>query len=297
MVYQYSKIVCISGSMRFAEDMKKSVENLREQGYVVLYPSLSYKDYFPDEWLNKLSTELSSNIEKRLDNMFYDLHLQKIDMCDELLVYNKNGYIGEKVSMEIIYAKSKGKPISYLEPVEMKIESPKMLNMNYVILGSTQFCNEVYEEALRLTERGHNVHPFLIEDNCMDFNPPGLKSTHDNLILKQVDQADVVYVINPNDHLNSDELSIIEYANSKNKTIHYYEVSSEETESLNPGDKLTMLRGTYAGKQAIYCAPYPYPHGGSGHIVMLTDITDKDKMPMRLNVYRDDFEKEENVNE
>ena len=43
------------------------------------------------------------------------MHKQKIDMSDEIYVINQGGYIGESTKLEIEYAKSKGKKITYLE--------------------------------------------------------------------------------------------------------------------------------------------------------------------------------------
>lgn len=44
------------------------------------------------------------------------LHFRKIDLCDEVYVINKDGYIGESTTNEINYAKKLNKPIYYLEP-------------------------------------------------------------------------------------------------------------------------------------------------------------------------------------
>jgi hypothetical protein len=60
----------------------------------------------------QLGIAQDSDVKKQLD----ELHLRKIDMCDQILVLNVNGYIGQSTSNEIAYAKSKGKLIRYLEP-------------------------------------------------------------------------------------------------------------------------------------------------------------------------------------
>ena len=44
-----------------------------------------------------------------------DLHKRKIDIADEILVLNVNGYIGESTRSEIEYAKAHGKRVRYLE--------------------------------------------------------------------------------------------------------------------------------------------------------------------------------------
>lgn len=44
-----------------------------------------------------------------------DLHLKRIELCDEILVINKNGYIGASTKAEIEYAVKLGKKINYVE--------------------------------------------------------------------------------------------------------------------------------------------------------------------------------------
>ena len=46
------------------------------------------------------------------------MHLQKIDMADEICVISVNGYIGESTRKEIQYAQEKGKIINFLNFVE-----------------------------------------------------------------------------------------------------------------------------------------------------------------------------------
>lgn len=55
-------------------------------------------------------TKLES-IMRRLD----DLHRAKIDLADEILVLNVDGYVGEATAREIAYAKLQGKGIRWLE--------------------------------------------------------------------------------------------------------------------------------------------------------------------------------------
>jgi hypothetical protein len=50
--------------------------------------------------------------------MLSDMHKARIDMCDEIFVINKCGYIGENTEQEIKYAISKGKRVRYLEPTD-----------------------------------------------------------------------------------------------------------------------------------------------------------------------------------
>ncbi len=98
-------IVCLCGSTRFYEAFKQA--NLQEtlQGKIVLSIGCDFKS---DEALG-----LSPDAKQRLDT----LHLRKIDLADEILVLNVDGYLGESTLNEIKYARSSGKPIRSLKPL------------------------------------------------------------------------------------------------------------------------------------------------------------------------------------
>jgi hypothetical protein len=44
-----------------------------------------------------------------------ELHKRKIDLCDEVLVLNVGGYVGDSTKSEIAYAVANEKPVRYLE--------------------------------------------------------------------------------------------------------------------------------------------------------------------------------------
>ena len=52
----------------------------------------------------------------KVKRMLDELHLRKIDLADEVMILNVNGYIGESTRNELDYAISKGKKIIFLEP-------------------------------------------------------------------------------------------------------------------------------------------------------------------------------------
>lgn len=52
---------------------------------------------------------------KQTRMLLADLHRHKIDLADEILVINVDGYIGEATQDEIQYAESRGKQIRYWE--------------------------------------------------------------------------------------------------------------------------------------------------------------------------------------
>lgn len=96
------KVVTISGSMRFAKEMKVIARKLEaEHGLCVLQPVY-----------NKKKNETVEAIDR-----IVACHYHKIDLADALYVVNIGGYIGEATKEEIAYAKKNGKEIIYHEPI------------------------------------------------------------------------------------------------------------------------------------------------------------------------------------
>ena len=62
------------------------------------------------EWTYSV-VEISDETKAMLDRQ----HLAKIDLADEILVINVDGFIGDSTRNEIAYAKAKGKGVNYLE--------------------------------------------------------------------------------------------------------------------------------------------------------------------------------------
>jgi len=95
------KVICLCGSTRFHKTFEQV--NLQETlaGNIVLSIGANAKDE---------DLQISEEMKLRLDV----LHLYKIDICDEVLVINRGGYIGESTRREIEYAHLIGKPVHYL---------------------------------------------------------------------------------------------------------------------------------------------------------------------------------------
>ncbi len=55
--------------------------------------------------------DMDGPVKKMLD----ELHLRKIDLADEVLVLNRDGYVGDSTRREIAYARSLGKTLRWLE--------------------------------------------------------------------------------------------------------------------------------------------------------------------------------------
>lgn len=102
---EFPHIVVLCGSTRFDDAFREA--NLRETlaGRIVLTVGCDFK--------RGGATGLSLEDKERLD----DLHKRKIDLCDEVLILNVGGYIGDSTRSEIAYAHEQDKPIRYLEPL------------------------------------------------------------------------------------------------------------------------------------------------------------------------------------
>lgn len=128
-------IVCLCGSTRFIEEFAAANERETIAGHIVLTVGVNMNDLkYAD-----VGTEDRRELKERLDA----LHLTKIDMATEVLVINKNGYIGESTCAEVIYAYRKGKTIRWLEPknaphpLELTQRPPFKLHRYTVGIGSS----------------------------------------------------------------------------------------------------------------------------------------------------------------
>ena len=105
MIKDY-KIVTLCGSTRFKDAFLEAQKNLSLQGNIVISVGLFGHSGDEEVW--------KPGVKEMLDEM----HLRKIDLADEIFVINVGGYIGESTRREIAYARSTGKPVRDLMPVE-----------------------------------------------------------------------------------------------------------------------------------------------------------------------------------
>jgi hypothetical protein len=97
-------VVCLCGSGRFKAAFDAAAFQETLAGKIVLTIACTKNDSALDiDW---------QHVKPMLD----ELHLRKIDLADEILVLNVNGYIGESTSREIVYAMQLGKRVRWLEP-------------------------------------------------------------------------------------------------------------------------------------------------------------------------------------
>jgi len=106
---KFPLIVCLCGSTRFGDAFREA--NLREtlDGRIVLSIGCNMRN--DAEIFGHLADDKLVAIKAKLD----ELHLRKIDLADEILILNVEGYIGESTQRELEYAKSQGKAIRFLE--------------------------------------------------------------------------------------------------------------------------------------------------------------------------------------
>jgi hypothetical protein len=105
-------IVCLCGSTRFSEAFQKANLNETLSGNIVLTIGCDMKS--DNELFEGMSPESLEKIKADLD----ELHLRKIDLADEVLILNVDGYIGQSTRRELDYAITHGKKIRFLEPTD-----------------------------------------------------------------------------------------------------------------------------------------------------------------------------------
>lgn len=96
------EVVCLCGSVRFAEEIVAADRELTWGGAIVVAPTLG--------------TGPAPTVEQRA--ALGELHLRRIDLADRVVVVNPGGYVGESTTREIAYARAAGKPVSFTHPAE-----------------------------------------------------------------------------------------------------------------------------------------------------------------------------------
>ena len=103
-------VITLCGSTRFRTEYERVQKELTLQGNIVISVGLFGHSGDDEVW--------KDGVKEMLDEM----HLAKIDMADEIFVINPGGYIGQSTSREIAYARSRGKTVKSLCPLEPPCE-------------------------------------------------------------------------------------------------------------------------------------------------------------------------------
>lgn len=97
------EIIVVCGSVRFRDEMLKFREEQHENGNWVLLPENMELDV----------QKIDMRVKEKMDS----LHKAKIDHSDSVMIWNRNGYIGESTKRELEYSLLENKPVRYLEEV------------------------------------------------------------------------------------------------------------------------------------------------------------------------------------
>lgn len=117
-------VVCLCGSTRFWREFQRAGLAETMAGRIVL--SIGAASGTDDEHFGNLPADEYERVKEMLDT----LHLRKIDLCDEILVLNKDGYVGDSTAREVAYAKHLGRRVRWLEQNLMG-ESQERLSRAY----------------------------------------------------------------------------------------------------------------------------------------------------------------------
>lgn len=146
------RLITISGSMRYWEEILHHATKLSIEGNIVLIP---FKD--PDE----------ANLPKSRKNMYDEVHNERIEISDELFVVNKDGYIGNDTRREIIHAFRNDKNVEFLE-------RPSVEYIGNLLLGLTHFqrievLNQRFQMLMENLLSSIYYHHFLSNIGKYDF--------------------------------------------------------------------------------------------------------------------------------
>lgn len=105
----FPRIVCLCGSTRFWRIFQEA--GLRETlaGKIVL--SIGAASGTDDQHFGNLPKEEYDRVKEMLDQ----LHFKKIELADEVLILNLDGYVGPSTSRELAYARKLGKVVRFWE--------------------------------------------------------------------------------------------------------------------------------------------------------------------------------------
>lgn len=124
------KSVVVCGSKRYRKEITRFCNELQKLGVLVFEPSIQ-QPVMEDSKIH--SSYVTSKIFKGLTLEHFDW-IRKSEVC---FVFNKGGYVGTSVTMELAYASALGRPIFALEPetgdpcrdvlIDKVIKTPKAL--------------------------------------------------------------------------------------------------------------------------------------------------------------------------
>ncbi|MGM0629298.1 MAG: hypothetical protein ACQESA_02630 [Patescibacteria group bacterium] len=97
--------IVISSSMKYKELIKNTTEELKELGFIPLFPNLNAEDERP------------INTGEEVKRLALD-HYRAIDEADVAYFLTPQGYMGTSCKLELGYCVAKNKPIYFSEPTD-----------------------------------------------------------------------------------------------------------------------------------------------------------------------------------
>ena len=145
------KTITLCGSTRFKEDYIRVQKELTLAGNIVISVGLFGHQGDDEVW------------EEGVKEMLDEMHLDKIDMADEIFVINPGGYIGASTKREIAYASAKGKKINSMEPIPEELTKDKEILQ--VVLDK-----ETREYVRRVAYDAGCTEDFMIDTVLKDYD-------------------------------------------------------------------------------------------------------------------------------
>lgn len=215
--YNKYKTIVLCGSARFEKEFIAAKKYLTMHDYIAIDLGM-YND--PMYFVNK-------NYDKARE-VLRQIHYKKINMCDMVMVIDKDGYIGKSTYEEIEYAKLLGKTILYYSK-DINISEFKPFPI-ITLCGSIKFKDEFERLRKKLTLEGNIVISLGTfehsgDNEVWEDQPEGTytntKKMIDAMQLQKIDIADKIMIVNVDGYIGESTQAQIDYAKSKGKDILY----------------------------------------------------------------------------
>ncbi|MEC3992072.1 hypothetical protein VSR01_00310 [Actinacidiphila sp. DG2A-62] len=142
------RTVCLCGSTRHWDALAEANAAETLAGRMVLAPGVDLKAHHA----HLVSPADADRVKEDLDA----LHRAKIRAADEVLVVNKDGYIGDSTRAEIAYALHLGKPVRYTETYEHAVLVTRP-GLDDIRLGPLRYRHQAEQIATSLTGQLHHI--------------------------------------------------------------------------------------------------------------------------------------------
>lgn len=121
--------IVICGSRRFFDEIREVAQKLRDNGHIVFEPILNR---------NESIIDLPSDLKRYAFLGLTHHHLDSIRKADVCLIFNKGGYIGNSVTLELGFAIACGLPIYALEEDE---DPCRNVLFDFIVKDVSEFIN------------------------------------------------------------------------------------------------------------------------------------------------------------